>query len=246
MAPDLYEQEQETETPTDGGWESNGANNGSVASSGKVCIRHRYKGGDGIHCTNCGQAKETRAATVARTLGGGRSARAGALEMPISLAWMGLGFAMEHQNKLLAEPRRLEADGEGEPTGIPVSVAVGRTFKMEASVAGKRIDKALRATPFYRAVAPWFDMAGGLADVGALFAPPLLVGLAALRPEVVQNNPAIRSIMVGTLIPILVEQAKMAERQAELLSKLEGADAATIEQANAIVDSLLGVNAKPK
>lgn len=237
---DIYEQEQETATATDGGWEAPHAN-GSVGTSGKVCVRHRYKGGDGVHCVNCGQAKETRAASIARTVGG-RTAKAGVLEMPISLAWMGLGWGIEKQNKVLSEPRKLLADGEGEATGIPVSVAVGRTFKMEATVAGKRIDKALRGTPFYRAVAPWFDMAGGLVDVGALFAPPLLVGLAALRPEVVAENPTIRAIMVGTLIPILVEQAKMAERQAELLTKLEGADAATIEQANAIVDSLLGVN----
>jgi hypothetical protein len=73
-----------------------------------------------------------------------------------------------------------------------------------------------------------------------LFAPPLLVGLAAMRPDIARE-PTVRGIMLGALIPILSEQAKMAEAQAELLGKLEGVTAETMEAANNILDQLLGV-----
>jgi hypothetical protein len=228
------------------GWE-----NGPV-SEGAVCVselgafkRHSWAGTD--TCERCGAVKERPASPTkepgapARTRGIGRT---GELETAISLAWMGLGIAVEKQpwlgnvymNRETGEYVTPTGDEESRP--VTITEAVGKTLQMESSIAGKRIDRALRRTPLYRVLVPYFATAGVVADLAPLLAPPLVIGLATARPDIGEK---FKPMMVALLLPVLAEQAKMAEAQMELMSKVEGVNAEVLERATAMVDDLLGL-----
>lgn len=192
--------------------------------------RHTYR--DGV-CIKCGaiegqaQPKQPRSSSsISRT-----TKSVVSLPSLFSAVWMAASIGIEKQPWILAES---VVEGKAPP-----SVAVGRTMKMESAVAGKRIDKALKGTPVYAALTKLMEAAGPWAELAPLFAPPIIIGLASVKPELGEQ---FRPVLVGALIPILIESAKMAEEQARLLQQFEGVTAEVVEQANAIVDSFLNMS----
>jgi hypothetical protein len=240
--------EEQQEASTEGAWETPAESNGAVVP----CKRHRWKGGD--VCIRCGTPKSAVVKTVAgrtsaglnATRRGGRSNSFSFMEMLLSTGWLLIGHGIEKLPTPLQEPWRKDGEpvamrenDKGEIVPLTPAFAIGNTWKMESGVAGARLHRFGMQFPTYKLVSAMLEPVGKYADVGQLFAPPLFMGLAAMKPEVV-DDPTIKGIMLGALIPILVEQAKMMERQNELLQTLEGATEAQINLANQIVDSMLG------
>ena len=207
--------------------------------------RHKWAGGE--TCERCHVAKPTAATREAKDSSGiarTRAPRTGELETAISLAWMGAGIGIEKQpwvgqvymNRETGLYVSAKDAGENDRP-VTVAEAVGKTIQMESAIAGKRIDRALRRTPLYKILAPYFSTVGLAADLAPLIAPPLLVGLAAARPDIGER---FKPMMVMMLLPVLAEQAKMAESQNELIEKMEGVNQNTIDAASNLIDELLG------
>jgi hypothetical protein len=146
--------------------------------------------------------------------------------------WAGLGFGIAKQPWVGQE--KTDEDTR------TVAEVVGMTVQMEAGIAGKRVERALRRTPAYKYIVQAITPIGIAADLGPLVMAPAMFGLAAWKPEVVRNSPGLQRVMLGMLVPILAEQAKMAEKQAELLSNFEGYNEETLAQASKILESILG------
>lgn len=221
------------------GWEDDSRASAGSTTAGE-CVegfkRHRFAGGS--VCIRCGYTKSEASATgTTRT----RTAtvKQGKLENLFSLIWLGAGYGIEKLPESTGLPGTApKRDEEGEALSIAPTVAVGRALQMEAAVAGRRIDRAFARFPIYKVVAPWFEPAGAAADILPLLAAPLIAGMVAARPELGER---LRGPMIAALIPVLVEQAKMAEAQGELLSKLEGVTSETLETANELVNAMLGM-----
>jgi hypothetical protein len=252
-ATELFNEGETAPTEPEGNGTGAGWETPTGPTAGAVCVselgsfqRHSWAGTD--TCERCGASKpatrssEPRNATdkPSRT----RVTRTGELETAISLAWMGIGVAVEKQ-PWLAQVYR-DGDGykernpEAEPGSEPITIAqaVGKAVQMESAIAGKRIDRALRRTPVYKIIAPYFSTVGVAADLAPLIAPPLLFGLAAARPDIAAKY---KPQMVYMLLPVLAEQAKLAEQQMELMQNIEGVTVETIEMATRMVDGLLGL-----
>jgi len=232
--PKVFEEVQEApsdETAADqnsngaAGWEVNTAT-ATPIGTGPHKGRHTYR--DGV-CIKCGAIEGQTQPRQQRTSLAPR-AKSGSIGIPqlISAVWMAAGIGLERQPWILQEPTQ-----EGM---APPAVAVGRVLKLESAVAGKRIDKALRGTPVYAVLTKMLDAVGPWADLAPLIAPPLIIGIASVKPELGEQ---FRPMLVASLIPMLIESAKMAEEQARLLQQFEGVTAEVLEQANVIVDSLL-------
>lgn len=239
--------EEQQEASTNGAWEQ------PVEPTATPCKRHTYKGGDGEHCVRCGMAKSevvrtaaTRTAAGMNVARGRRGSSFSFMEMLLSTGWLLIGHGIEKLPSPLQEPFEKEGqpvalreNEKGEIVPLTPAFAIGQTWKMEAGVAGARLHRFGSQFPTYKLVAAMLEPVGKYADVGQLFAPPLFMGIAAMRPEIV-DDPTVKGIMLGALIPILVEQAKMMERQNELLKNLEGATEEQVDMANRIVESMLG------
>lgn len=206
-----------------------------------VCKRHRWDGGD--VCVRCGASRasvSTQRSTGATVeiVGKARATRVGGrtgdLETLISIGWAGMGFGIQRQPFLLQEPTgRLDANGDD----ITVAKAVSAAWMMESAVAGKRIDRALRRTPVYKHLVRWLTPAGLVADIAPLFVAPLIVGLAAYRPETAQQ---FKPMLVAAMVPVLAEAARLAEQQNDLMGKLGDVNDETREMAEAFLDNILG------
>lgn len=225
-----------TETSSEGGgWEATQAE--TKAETNAVCVsdagsfaRHKWSGGD--ICVRCGATKPTPSSETRSSTGRTRRGRAGRLESLLSTAWLALGYGIEKQPFLLSDPVK-----QGERETIPPAVAAGRAMQLEAAVAGRKLDQAFSRHPAYRIVARFLDDQGGaFIDIAPLLAMPILVGLAAQNPERAERY---KGMLVTMMIPVLMEQTRMMEEQAELLGKLEGATSETLEQAAEIVNNLL-------
>jgi hypothetical protein len=231
--PKVFEEAQEApsdETAAD--QNSNGASGWEVPQESTTPIgvrphkgKHRFR--DGV-CTKCGAIEGQVQPRQQRTSLSPRGKTTIGIPQLISAVWMAAGIGLEKQPWILQEPVQ-----EGM---APPAVAVARVIKLESAVAGKRIDKALRGTPVYAALTKLLDVAGPWAELAPLFAPPLIIGLASIKPELGEQ---FRPMLVASLIPVLIESTKMAEEQARLLAQFEGVTAEVVQQANAIVDSLL-------
>lgn len=220
------------------GWET------APETGGTACKRHRWNGGD--TCVRCGATKADvqNARTGSDGSGGsvevvGRArqsrGRSGDLETLISIGWAGIGFGISRQPWLLQEPTgRKDSSGDE----ITVAGSIGAAWSVESAVAGKRIDRALRRTPVYRHIVRWITPAGVAADIVPLFIPPIVVGLAAYKPEVARE---FKPLLMGLMIPVLAEAAKLAEQQAELVANLGNVNDEVIQQASDFIDNLVGV-----
>jgi hypothetical protein len=235
-----------------GGWEiPTETDNATPLGTGELCgtpgapfKRHRW---DGDICKRCGAVKSAVSASGERKSSGSRTLRgsgkaSNTIETIASLCWMGAGMGFEYLPTRapligrLAEPVE-RTDGT---FGAAPSVAVGRVMQLEASIAGKRIDSALRGTPVGKFIVALLNATGPWAELAPLFLPPLMVGIAAMYPELAER---FKGLMVAAMIPVLTEASKNAEAQAALMSQLEGVNAETVAQAAAVVDSLLGIKA---
>jgi hypothetical protein len=100
----------------------------------------------------------------------------------------------------------------------------GRSMKFTAPVAGKVLNRAIRKTPLlYWVLGP---LAGGskgsLADAGAMFGIPLLVGAMERDPTLIPSNLPRVKYLAKPAIAAMVEAAeKQAEEDAELAELAE-------------------------
>lgn len=187
--------------------------------------RHKFKDrATGIthdNCLVCGAAKTTPSQTRSTTTSTGGSRKVNSLDTLLTGAWLALGFAVKN-----AVPK-------------PAGPAAGNMMQIEASVAGPKLHKALKKTPLY----PYISIASGqlswAADLVTLLGPPLLVGFAAARPDIARQ---FKPVIVGVMMPVLVEASKKAEEQAALLEKLEGYSEENIAAASALFDRLIGID----
>ena len=250
--PDLYEGTEDTGAQNGksaGGWETD-TQNASPIGTGAVCgtpgaAYKRHKWDEDI-CTHCGATKASvtpeRTPRSERSTGSTRTTKAtsGTIEQIAGLIWMGAGMGLEYLPSktpvigILAEPVKRDDDTEG----APPSVAMGRVMQLEAPIAGARIEKALRGTMVGKFVNALMNASGPWAEILPLFIPPLMVGVAAMYPELAER---FKGFMVAAMVPVLVEASKMAEQQAKLMGQFEDVSAERIAQASALVDSLLGI-----
>lgn len=197
-----------------------------------ICKKHRWQGG--TTCVRCGASKPTKTATRTRTHVA--TARTSPLEEIIALTWGGIGAGIQRQPWFLKKPRTFLIDGQ-EIEGKPISVALGQSLQMEAAVAGRRIDRAFRkGSPLlYALVSTFLDKVTWVSDIGPLLIPPLI---ATAPPQVVQE---MKPMLMSMLIPVLVEQAKIAQQQKELMDKLGMLNKEVLDQAEKIIDQLIGI-----
>lgn len=120
----------------------------------------------------------------------------------------------------------------------PSGAVTGRVIQLEAAIAGPKLHKALKRTPLYPYIALAESQIGWAAEIGMLLAPPILLGLAAARPDIART---MKPMLVGILTPVLAEVAKKAKEQTALLELLETYDAEVIEAASSIIDDLIGI-----
>jgi len=212
----------ETGEPVDGFVET-------APSEPRTCKRHRWLGGN--TCVNCGALRErvTRQTGVTRTRG---SSRTGDLETFISMAWMGMGFAVQHR-VWTHIPGMPQPDLENKPD---VAGPVGYALRIEAAVAGRRIDRTLRKTTIYGPLVKFFTPIGVVSDLAPLALPPLVVGMAAFKPEAIET---LKPILIPMLAPIFAEAAKLAEQQRQLLGKVEAINDETLQNTSDFIDSII-------
>lgn len=231
-----------------GGWETD-AQAATPIGTGTVCgspgaAYKRHKWDDQI-CTHCGATKASVAPERTpreKGTGGTRTTRAssGTIEQIAGLIWMGAGMGLEYLPSktpvigAFAEPV-VRPDGS---EGASPSTAMGRVMQLEAPIAGARIEKALRGTIVGKFVNALMNASGPWAEILPLFIPPLMVGAAAMYPELAER---FKGFMVAAMVPVLVEASKMAEQQAKLMGQFEDVSAERVAQASALVDSLLGI-----
>lgn len=189
--------------------------------------RHTYR--DGV-CIRCGRREDDTTPTKTQRQEITRSvSKSVSLDTLISGVWMAAGIGLEKQPWILRTPA---AEGMASP-----AEAVGKVLQLESAVAGKKIEKALRGTAVYKLLHTFLNSVGPWAKLAPLLMPPLIVGIASVRPDIGER---FRPMMVAAMVPMLVEAAKMQEEQARLVAQMEEVSADMISAANALVDELLG------
>jgi hypothetical protein len=102
-------------------------------------------------------------------------------------------------------------------TGLQVSgrdPAVGRALAFEAPVAGLKLDQVIAGTMLDRLAQP-IARAGKMgADLGAVLALPVLVGLIERRPEL---YPVLRPVLEPMVVEMFIEVQEAGERAAKRL-----------------------------
>jgi hypothetical protein len=223
------------------GWEA-------PASSTPIGVgphRGRHKYVDGV-CEKCGRKQsDAQAAQAQRTgstsMGRPRTSNSLTIEMVASMLWLGGGIALEHQPPqtpvigVIAQPVERE-DGT---TGASPAKASGRVMQLEASIAGKRIDRAIKGTVVAKFINALLSMTGPWAELVPLFLPPLIIGGVAAWPSVVERFPVLKGMMVAVMLPVLSEAAKLAEQQSELMGNLQAVSAENIAQAVSVIQDML-------
>lgn len=194
--------------------------------------RHTYR--DGI-CIKCGRKESDE--EKPKTLAKARTSNNITLEMMASGVWLLAGVGLENLNpewpvvgpvlKPIASPVERE-DGS---LGVAPSKAAGRMMQLEATIAGKRIDKALKGTVVAKFINALLNATGPWAELVPLILPPLIMGAVAAYPAIVERFPMVKALMVGTMLPVLKEAAKMADEQEALKEMVGSVDQESIAQA---------------
>ena len=174
-----------------GGWETGPADNATApigvgptcGSPGASFKRHKW---DDQICTHCGATKASvTPERTPRTPGTPRTTRvsSGTIEQLVGLLWLGAGLGSEHLIKpetpligSFAVPVE-RADGT---SGAAPSVAVGKVLQLEAPIAGKKIEAALRGTAVGKFINALMSATGPWVELIPLMVPPLVIGFAAL------------------------------------------------------------------
>jgi hypothetical protein len=231
----------------DAGWEAPAA---TPIGTGKHKGRH-MDDGNGV-CLKCGLiiADIQRKGSTPRT-GSTRSSNSLTIEMIASMAWLGAGIGLQHlpaQTPLIgviAQPVALQdAEGRVIGEGAAPSVAAGRVMQLEASIAGKRIDRAIKGTVVAKFINAILNMSGPWAELVPLLLPPLIIGGVAAWPSIVERFPVVKGMMIAAILPVLVEASKLAENQAALMSNLESVSQENIAEAVNVINSMLSPEPK--
>lgn len=213
---------------------SNGASGWEAAAVSPIGFaphrgKHRMRDGS---CTKCGKTEAELAlssTSLSRTTSRGSGGKALGIDTLITGGFFGLGMLLERRPWML------------ESLPNPPATPVGRALQLEAAVAGKRIEKALRGTVVYKVVQAFLDKGGPWVEIAPVFAMPLIVGVASMRPDLAEK---FRPVMVSAMLPILIDAAKYAEDQARIMQAAEGVTAEMVEAANQLVSSLLATEEK--
>ena len=249
--PELFEGTEDTAAQNGkGGWETE-QTSASPIGTGAVCGTpgasfKRHKWDDQI-CTHCGATKASVAPErTPREKGTPRTTRAssGTIEQLVGLLWLGAGLGSEHLIKPetpLIGAFAVPVEREDGSTGAAPSVAVGRVLQLEAPIAGKKIEAALRGTAVGKFINALMSATGPWTELIPLMIPPLVIGFAALYPDI---SDRFKPIMVAMMTPTLSEASRMAEAQSKLMSQLDDVSAENFARAAAAVDAMLGVEPK--
>jgi hypothetical protein len=224
----------ETADPAASGWEAPASS--TPIGTGRHKGRH-MDDGNGV-CLKCGlviaDIKGSRASSnVVRP----RTSNSLTIEMVASMLWLGAGLGLEHMPPTLpvigviAKPVE---EGKASP-----AKASGRVMQLEASIAGKRIDKAIKGTVVAKFINALLSMSGPWAELIPLFLPPLIIGGVAAWPQLVERFPVLKGMLVATMLPVLTEAAKLAEQQSALMGNLEAVSAENIAQAVTVISGIL-------
>lgn len=244
----VYTEDETTATPGDSAAQNSNGESGwepeapaTPIGVGKHKGRH-VDDGSGV-CVKCGlviaDIKGTR--TSSNAVGRPRSSNSLTIEMVASMLWLGAGVGLEHVQPswpvvgVIGKPVERE-DGT---TGASPAKASGRVMQLEAAIAGKRIDKAIKGTVVAKFINAFLSMSGPWAELIPLFLPPLIIGGVAAWPSLVERFPVLRGMMVATMLPVLTEAAKLAEHQAALMGNLEAVSAESINNAMNVIASVL-------
>lgn len=203
--------------------------------------RHTYR--DGI-CEKCGriqsEAQESRPAS-SKSVGRPSTSNSLTIEMVASMLWLGGGIALEKLPEqtpivgVIARPVERE-DGS---LGASPAKAAGKVMQLEASIAGKRIDRAIKGTVVARFINAILNATGPWAELVPLLLPPLILGGAAAFPAFVERFPVLKGMMVATMLPVLTEAAKLAEQQQALMGNLQTVSAENIASAVSVIQGIL-------
>jgi hypothetical protein len=213
--------------------------------TGKHKGRH-VDDGNGV-CLKCGLviADIQRRGTTSRTPTP-RASNSLTIEMVASMAWLGAGMGLQYLPKqtpiigVIAQPVPLRNEqGAQIGKGVAPAVAAGRVMQLEASIAGKRIDKAIKGTVVAKFINALLNLSGPWAELVPLFLPPLIIGGVAAWPSILERFPWIKGMMVATMLPVLTEAAKLAEQQATLMGNLEAVSQENIAQAVSVIQDML-------
>jgi hypothetical protein len=218
------------------GWEATAA--ATPIGMGPHRGKHTYR--DGI-CIKCGQSQSDvqarQQARGTRTSSTPRTSNSLTIEMITSMAWLGFGKGLEllpEQTPFIGVIATPTQEGMAAP-----SQAAGRVMQLEASIAGKRIDRAIKGTVVAKFINAILNMTGPWAELVPLFLPPLLIGGAAAFPALIERYPWIKGMMVATMLPVLTEAAKLAEQQSALMGNLEAVSQENIAQAVSVINDML-------
>ncbi len=227
----------------DAGWEAPAAS--TPIGVGKHKGRH-MDDGNGV-CLKCGLVISDiqRKGSTPRT-GSPRVSNSMTIEMFASMAWLGAGLGLQHlpaQTPLIgviAQPVALQdAEGRVIGEGVAPSVAAGRVMQLEASIAGKRIDKAIKGTVVAKFINALLNMSGPWAELIPLLLPPLIIGGVAAFPALIERYPVLKGMMVASMLPILSEAAKLAEQQSALMDNLGAVSQENVAQAWSVIQDVL-------
>jgi hypothetical protein len=228
-----------TETTDTAAQSSNGAAGWEDAPTATATGKHKGRhvdDGNGI-CVKCGQPITQRTSTLGRP----RSSNSLTIEMVASMMWLGGGIGLEHLPQtvpvigVIAKPVEREDGSEG----ASPAKAAGRVMQLEAAIAGKRIDRAVRGTVVGKFINALLNISGPWAELVPLFLPPLLLGGAAAFPALVERFPVLKGMMVATMLPVLTEAAKLAEQQGALMQNLQSVNEETIAQTVNVIQDIL-------
>jgi hypothetical protein len=229
----------------DAGWEAPAAS--TPIGVGKHKGRH-MDDGNGV-CLKCGLViADAQRKTATRSTGSTRSSSTNSMtiEMFASMAWLGAGLGLQHlppQTPLIgviAQPVALQdAEGRVIGEGVAPAVAAGRVMQLEASIAGKRIDKAIKGTVVAKFINALLNMSGPWAELIPLLLPPLIIGGVAAFPALIERYPVLKGMMVASMLPILSEAAKLAEQQSTLMDNLEAVSQENVAQAWSVIQDVL-------
>jgi hypothetical protein len=238
-------------TNGDSGWETTAPPSDTPIGFAKHTGRHTYR--DGV-CVKCGK-REGEPSTPSssdsprRELTKGRSSGSGmSREMLLALLWLGAGIGLENIPEEVNIPilgpvveriSKPQAEGMASPTK-----ASGRVMQLEAAIAGKRLDKAVRGTLIGKALDWVLSQGGPLTELLPLLLPPIIIGVAASAPALMERFPMIKTMMVGALMPVLAEAAKLQDQQAALVGSLDGVNQEAIAKAVMAIQGFL--QAEPK
>jgi hypothetical protein len=164
----------------------------------------------------------------------------GAFETLGATVWAALGLGVQYQPVLMAQPVKREDGSEVE--GKKVKDVVGNTIASQAAMAGKRIDRAFhKASPvWYGIAARYVKRVTWATELAPLLIAPTFVYALAAYPQVASK---FKAQLVGLMLPVFIEQAKLAQQQRDMMQQFEDINQETLNEALAMINTLLGTDA---